>query len=112
MPAAPLAPAQQPTRIPSLASLFKNPAVRAILLSTGNIPVDRKSKDRQVLFRGTFDVLARGAAVALFPEGTSYTEPAIMQVKDGAAWARWGSFARIGRPVAVRPPPTAQLFDP
>ena len=23
----------------------------------------------------------------MFPEGTSYTEPRIMQVKDGAAWA-------------------------
>lgn len=49
--------------------------------------MDRKSKDRQVLFRGTFEALARGGAVALFPEGTSYTEPRIMQVKDGAAWA-------------------------
>lgn len=29
----------------------------------------------------------KGAPVALFPEGTSYTEPRIMQVKDGAAWA-------------------------
>ena len=40
-----------------------------------------------MLFRGTFEALARGGAVALFPEGTSYTEPRIMQVKDGAAWA-------------------------
>lgn len=58
-----------------------------VLLSTGNIPVDRKSKDRQILFRGTFDALSKGEVVALFPEGTSYTEPRIMQVKDGAAWA-------------------------
>ncbi|KIJ68024.1 hypothetical protein HYDPIDRAFT_107608 [Hydnomerulius pinastri MD-312] len=71
----------------SKASLFNNPALAYILYSSGNIPVDRKSKDRQVLFRGTFDALARGDAVALFPEGTSYTEPRIMQVKDGAAWA-------------------------
>jgi glycerol-3-phosphate O-acyltransferase / dihydroxyacetone phosphate acyltransferase len=49
--------------------------------------VDRKSKERDVLFRGTFEALARGSAIALFPEGTSYTEPRIMQVKDGAAWA-------------------------
>ncbi len=69
------------------ASLYANPVVRYILLSTGNIPVDRKSKDRQVLFKGTFEALAKGGAVALFPEGTSYTEPRIMQVKDGAAWA-------------------------
>ena len=40
-----------------------------------------------VLFKGTFDTLANDKVVALFPEGTSYTEPKIMQVKDGAAWA-------------------------
>lgn len=72
---------------PRPASLFKNPVMNFILLSTGNIPVERKSKDRRILFKGTFDTLAHGWAVALFPEGTSYTEPRIMQVKDGAAWA-------------------------
>lgn len=61
--------------------------MRQILLSSGNIPVERKSQDRQVLFRGTFEALSKGYAVALFPEGTSYTEPRIMQIKDGAAWA-------------------------
>ena len=71
----------------SAASLFKNPVMKWILLSSGNIPVDRKSKDRQVLFKGTFDALSRGEAVAVFPEGTSYTEPRIMQVKDGASWS-------------------------
>ncbi|KAM6502302.1 glycerol-3-phosphate-acyltransferase [Amanita muscaria] len=71
----------------SKASLFANPLMRYILYSSGNIPVDRKSKDRQTLFEGTFDALSKGQAVALFPEGTSYTEPKIMQVKDGASWA-------------------------
>ncbi|KAG5715948.1 Glycerol-3-phosphate O-acyltransferase 2 [Termitomyces sp. T112] len=71
----------------SKASLFTNPIVRYILLSSGNIPVERRSKDRQVLFKGTLEELSKGHAVALFPEGTSYTEPRIMQVKDGAAWA-------------------------
>ncbi|KAJ4490919.1 hypothetical protein J3R30DRAFT_155837 [Lentinula aciculospora] len=71
----------------SKASLFANPIIRQVLLSTGNIPVDRKSNDRQVLFRGTFEALSKNYAVALFPEGTSYTEPRIMQIKDGAAWA-------------------------
>jgi len=69
------------------ASLFAHPVMRYILFSSGNIPVDRKSKDRQTLFKGTIDALSTGGAVALFPEGTSYTEPRIMQVKDGAAWA-------------------------
>ena len=40
-----------------------------------------------ILFKGTFNTLRNDKAVALFPEGTSYTEPKIMQVKDGAAWA-------------------------
>jgi glycerol-3-phosphate O-acyltransferase / dihydroxyacetone phosphate acyltransferase len=57
-----------------------------VLYSTGNIPVDRKNKDRQALFCGTIDALSRGNVVAL-PEGTSYTEPRMMQVKEGAAWA-------------------------
>ena len=36
-------------------SLFKNPAVGALLLNAGNIPVDRKNKNNQSLFRGTFE---------------------------------------------------------
>ncbi|KAJ7678666.1 glycerol-3-phosphate-acyltransferase [Mycena rosella] len=71
----------------SKASLFVNPIVSYVLYSSGNIPVDRKSKDRKVLLKGTLEALSKGYAVALFPEGTSYTEPRIMQVKDGAAWA-------------------------
>ncbi|KIY68481.1 glycerol-3-phosphate-acyltransferase [Cylindrobasidium torrendii FP15055 ss-10] len=71
----------------SKASLYANPIMRYILLSTGNIPVDRKAKDRLTLFDGTFTALSQGGAVALFPEGTSYTEPRIMQVKDGVSWA-------------------------
>ncbi|KAJ7141153.1 glycerol-3-phosphate-acyltransferase [Mycena epipterygia] len=71
----------------SKASLFINPIVSYVLYSSGNIPVDRKSKDRKVLLKGTLEALAKGSVVALFPEGTSYTEPRIMQIKDGAAWA-------------------------
>ena len=48
--------------------------------------MDRTTKNNQQLFRGTFDVLKLGEVVAVFPEGTSYTEPRIMQVKDGVAW--------------------------
>lgn len=70
--------------------------MRQILLSSGNIPVDRGGKDNQSLFKGTFDALSKGLAVALFPEGTSYTEPHIMQVKPGAGWGaleymKWAS---------------------
>ncbi|EJU02899.1 glycerol-3-phosphate acyltransferase [Dacryopinax primogenitus] len=66
--------------------LFSNAVLRWLMLNAGNIPVDRGNKDKRKLFQGTFDVLEQGDAVAVFPEGTSYTEPSIVQVKDGAAW--------------------------
>lgn len=52
----------------------------------GNIPVDRKNKDNQKLFSGTFEALKLNEAVAIFPEGTSYTEPRLQEIKDGASW--------------------------
>ncbi|KAF9520307.1 hypothetical protein BS47DRAFT_1335910 [Hydnum rufescens UP504] len=67
-------------------TLFGHPLAKSILLNAGNIPVDRKVRDNQVLFRGTFQALAAGEVVAIFPEGTSYTEPRIMQIKDGVSW--------------------------
>jgi glycerol-3-phosphate O-acyltransferase/dihydroxyacetone phosphate acyltransferase len=56
------------------------------------------------LFAGTFDALALDEAVALFPEGTSYTLPRIVQVKDGASWSaleylRWVAEGSGGRKV-------------
>ncbi|KIM26219.1 hypothetical protein M408DRAFT_330764 [Serendipita vermifera MAFF 305830] len=69
------------------ASLFGHPIARKILLASGVIPVDRGSKDNQKLFAGTFSALSQDDAVALFPEGTSYTLPRIVQVKDGASWS-------------------------
>ena len=88
--------------------MFANAVVSYILTSAGNIPVDRKSKDRQKLFAGTMEALSKGLAVALFPEGTSYTEPRIMQIKDGASWAaleysKWRQEQGNGEPVTVVP---------
>jgi len=49
--------------------------------------------------------------VGLFPEGTSYTEPRIVQVKEGAAWAaleycRWmreSADGADGQPIKIIP---------
>lgn len=48
--------------------------------------------------------------VGVFPEGTSYTEPCIIQVKEGAAWvaleySRWlrESGDRDGQPIKIIP---------
>lgn len=50
-------------------TLFGHPLAKYILTNAGNIPVNRKVRDNQVLFRGTFDALAVGDVVAIFPEG-------------------------------------------
>ncbi|CAD6575431.1 MAG: hypothetical protein TREMPRED_001419 [Tremellales sp. Tagirdzhanova-0007] len=68
-------------------SLFKNPALGALLRNAGNIAVDRKNKNNQKLFRGTFEALALNESIGVFPEGTSHTEPHIIPIKDGTAWA-------------------------
>ena len=62
-------------------------ALGALLLAVGAVPVDRKNKDNKLLFKETIETLKAGGAMALFPEGTSYPEPHILQLKDGASRA-------------------------
>lgn len=85
--------------------MFANPISRQIMLSAGALPVNRAKKKHEVsatsvpsgsmeLHRSTFEGLASEQAIAIFPEGTSYTEPRIVQVKEGAArvaleYVRW-----------------------
>lgn len=84
--------------------MFRNPVAKAILTSSGSIPVRRNPNNatnmhsnaenggestdtRFALFRETFHALDADEIIGVFPEGTSYTEPQIAQIKDGAAWA-------------------------
>lgn len=77
-------------------SLFKNPVIANILSSSGAIPVHRNpdrsagtdtSATRQSLLKDTFNALANGEVIGVFPEGSSYTEPCMPHLKDGASWA-------------------------
>ncbi|OWZ76660.1 hypothetical protein C365_04813 [Cryptococcus neoformans Bt85] len=68
-------------------SLFKNPAVGWMLRNAGNIAVDRTTRNNQMLFRGTFEALALGECIGVFPEGTSHTEPHLIPLKNGTSWA-------------------------
>ncbi|KAF7330553.1 Glycoside hydrolase family 5 protein [Mycena venus] len=59
----------------------------------GAIPV-RRNPDKAdagasnaALFSTSTTALARNQVIGVFPEGTSYTEPAIAQILSGAAWA-------------------------
>lgn len=49
--------------------LYRGKLFAWILNDSGNIQVDRKNKDNQELFKGTFDAMEAGEAIGLFPEG-------------------------------------------
>ncbi|KAK0537280.1 hypothetical protein OC834_000852 [Tilletia horrida] len=68
--------------------LFKSHPIASWLLhNSGNLPVDRKTRNNQKLFASTFQALRKGHAICLFPEGGSFTEPHLHSIKAGAAWA-------------------------
>ncbi|KAJ7127013.1 hypothetical protein C8R44DRAFT_780182 [Mycena epipterygia] len=72
---------------------FAHPVLGPILSSSGAIPVRRNpnkadsATSNAALFDASTAALARNQVIGVFPEGTSYTEPAIAQILSGAAWA-------------------------
>lgn len=102
-------------RLLAKSTLWKNPFVRPWLELAGVIPVYRKQDEVDTAGNvGTFsrchDLLARGGAIALFPEGQSHNEPALQPLKTGAA--RIALEARAKNPgLAVRILPVGLLFD-
>jgi 1-acyl-sn-glycerol-3-phosphate acyltransferase len=73
------------------APLFKVPLLGAVLRGMGCIPAYRSQdpgyerEKNQQLYDAVGAVLARGAAVGIFPEGRSHTDPRIAELKHGAA---------------------------
>ncbi|KAJ1972472.1 hypothetical protein H4R34_005399 [Dimargaris verticillata] len=76
-------------------SLFRNKHFARVLASCGVIPVDRSGKGNAALFELTFDTLQQGGVIGSFPEGTSYTLPHMLDLKDGTAWAALGYAAAL-----------------
>ena len=81
----------RPVSFLAKAPLFRIPLVGWLVRSTGSIPVERRqdpgsdlSKNREMFARVRAH-LARGGAVALFPEGTSHSDPRLKPLKTGAA---------------------------
>ncbi|CAG8605419.1 12815_t:CDS:2, partial [Ambispora leptoticha] len=66
---------------------FQNKWVGKLFSSAGVVPVDRTTRNNQLLFKATFETLEKGGLVAVFPEGTSATLPHLLPIKDGASWA-------------------------
>lgn len=89
--------------------LFATP-VRPILWALGSVPIKRRQDqadaggqmDNSDAFRALHEVLARGEAFGIFPEGVSYTEPELQPLKTGAARIALSALAE-GIPVTIVP---------
>jgi len=75
-------------------SLWRSPRFGSFLESIGAFPVHREGADRLALDRAQ-DVLERGEALILFPEGTRRSGPEVEELHEGAAFLA----ARTGAPI-------------
>jgi 1-acyl-sn-glycerol-3-phosphate acyltransferase len=104
-----LAALPRPVRFLGKSTLWRNPALRPFLALAGVIPVFRRhdpgvDPSRNVeTFARCREALARGDAVALFPEGLSHGEPALQPLKTGAARITLGAAAEGVGAVAILP---------
>ncbi len=83
--------APRPVSFLAKAPLFRIPIVGWLVRAAGSIPVERKqdpgadlTKNREMFARVRAH-LSTGGAVALFPEGTSHSDPRMKPMKTGAA---------------------------
>ena len=101
--------AGRPVRFMAKSPLFTDPMVGWLVRGSGSIPVYRRSDDAAEVarnddsFRAVYAVLAGGSAVAIFPEGMSHSEPALVPLKTGAARIAMGGAALLGAPLPIIP---------
>lgn len=81
----------RPVSFLAKAPLFRTPVLGAIVRAFDSIPIQRKQDegggpvDNRDTFRRARELLLRGQAVAIFPEGTSHSDPGLKPLKTGAA---------------------------
>jgi 1-acyl-sn-glycerol-3-phosphate acyltransferase len=104
-----VAAARRPVRFLAKAPLFRDPKTAWLVKSAGAIPVYRRTDDPAEVgknvdaFEAVYAELARGAAVGIFPEGLSHSEPALAPLKTGAARMALGAAALTDQPVHIVP---------
>jgi len=91
----------RPVSFLAKAPLFRIPLVGWLVRAAGSIPVQRRqdpgadlSKNRE-MFSRVREHLAHAGAVALFPEGTSHSDPRLKPMKTGAARIALGAQAEV-----------------
>jgi 1-acyl-sn-glycerol-3-phosphate acyltransferase len=101
-------------------ALFKGRIMRAVLNGLGAVPIKRrddhdgkprdakpddapKAVDNDAAFEAMFDVLGRGAAIGIFPEGLSHDESQLARLKTGAARLALGAAQRNKTAITIIP---------
>lgn len=101
-PALVVAVARRPVRFLAKAPVFEDRLVGWLIRAVGSIPVHRRGDDpslmnkNEEMFAAVFDELRDGAAVGLFPEGVSHSEPSMVELRTGAARIALGTRGRHG----------------
>jgi glycerol-3-phosphate O-acyltransferase/dihydroxyacetone phosphate acyltransferase len=91
--------ARRPVRFLAAATTTNRRGIGPLIRAAGAIPVYRRMDDpsqlarNEEMFRAVFAALARGDAVAVFPEGVSHDDPRMVPLKTGAARIVLGAFA-------------------
>lgn len=108
-PAVVVAVARRSVRFLAKSTLFENPRVAWFMKACGAIPVYRQMDDRGAVgrnvdaFESVYDALSHDAAVGVFPEGISHSEPSLAKLKTGSARIALGFFDRFGRTFPIIP---------
>ena len=100
--------AGRPVRFLAKAPLFDQAGIGWLVRAVGSIPVYRPSdfpgeeRNNEDMFEAAFRALDGGAAIGLFPEGTSHSDPGLKPLKTGAARIALGCARATGcRPLIV-----------
>lgn len=91
-----------PRRVSFLAKapLFRMPLIGWIVRAFDSIPVYRKqdnfsTANNRETFARARELLQRGGAIAIFPEGTTHSDPRLRELKTGAARIALGASIRV-----------------
>jgi 1-acyl-sn-glycerol-3-phosphate acyltransferase len=101
--------ARRPVRFLAKAPLFSDPKVGWLVRGAGAIPVYRRVDDPSTtghnvsMFQAAVHALSQGAAIGIFPEGASHSEPSLLELKTGAARIALGARADYGTIVPIVP---------
>jgi 1-acyl-sn-glycerol-3-phosphate acyltransferase len=108
-PALVAAAAGRPVRFLAKSTLFTDPRVGWLVQASGAIPVyrthevDAAATKNIQMFESVFEHLDKGAAIGVFPEGASHSEPSLIPLKTGVARMALGFYERTQAAVSLVP---------